>query len=219
MAAATREGASMMEGTKVGELNTSRTESPGPAKMVGGRKKKNRSRSASASSQDSFSSGSYSGSSSDEDDVSPRESTMANSAGSSDFCVRKISAHGYGRREIEIAEQEMPGIMALRHKAREDQPLKAARIVGCTHINAQTAVLVETLRCLGAQVSRRSTVTCPDTPPRSAGPPATSTPHRTRWRRRWPRPACPCSPGGGRARRTSGGASRGPSPPSPGSLT
>ena len=168
MAAATREGASMMEGTKVGELNTSRTESPGPAKMVGGRKKKNRSRSASASSQDSFSSGSYSGSSSDEDDVSPRESTMANSAGSSDFCVRKISAHGYGRREIEIAEQEMPGIMALRHKAREDQPLKAARIVGCTHINAQTAVLVETLRCLGAQVSRRSTgraVTRRDTPP------------------------------------------------------
>jgi adenosylhomocysteinase len=77
---------------------------------------------------------------------------MTNSAGSSDFCVRKISAHSYGRREIEIAEQEMPGIMALRHKAREDQPLKAAKIVGCTHINAQTAVLVETLRHLGAQV-------------------------------------------------------------------
>ena len=41
----------------------------------------------------------------------------------------------------------------FRHKAKEDQPLKQARIVGCTHINAQTAVLVETLRCLGAQVT------------------------------------------------------------------
>merc|ERR1719334_1553098 len=120
--------------------------------MVGAKKKKHRSRSASASSQDSFSSGSYTGSSSDEDDASPRESQMKNGSGSSDFCVRKISAHSYGRREIEIAEQEMPGIMALRHKAKDDQPLKSARIVGCTHINAQTAVLVETLVTLGAQV-------------------------------------------------------------------
>ena len=94
MAAATREGASTMEGTKMttGDANTSRTESPGPAKMVGAKKKKYRSkkittksmqslegenipwcefrsRSASASSQDSFSSGSYTGSSSDEDEV------------------------------------------------------------------------------------------------------------------------------------------------------
>merc|ERR1712115_593652 len=120
--------------------------------MVGAKKKKHRSRSASASSQDSFSSGSYTGSSSDEDDASPRESQMKNGSGSSDFCVRKISAHSYGRREIEIAEQEMPGIMALRHKAKEDKPLKGAKIVVCTHINAQTAVLVETLVTLGAQV-------------------------------------------------------------------
>merc|ERR1719369_597958 len=120
--------------------------------MVGAKKKKHRSRSASASSQDSFSSGSYTGSSSDEEDASPRDNVMKNTAGSSDFCVRKISAHSYGRREIEIAEQEMPGIMALRHKAKDDQPLKSARIVGCTHINAQTAVLVETLVTLGAQV-------------------------------------------------------------------
>ena len=145
MAAATREGASRMEGTKVteGDLNNSRTESPGPSKMVGAKKKKYRSRSASASSQDSFSSGSYTGSSSEDEDVSPRETSVTNSKGSNDFCVRKISSHSYGRREIEIAEQEMPGIMALRHKAKEDQPLKAAKIVGCTHINAQTAVLVE----------------------------------------------------------------------------
>jgi len=153
MAAATRDGASMMEGTKVsGAGDSSRTESPGAAKMTGGAKKKHRSRSASASSQDSFSSGSYTGSSSDEDDISPREMEMKNSSGSKDFCVRKISSHNYGRREIEIAEQEMPGIMALRNKARDDKPLKGARVVGCTHINAQTAVLVETLVTLGAQV-------------------------------------------------------------------
>merc|ERR1712062_292569 len=125
-----------------------RTEAP---KLIGS-KKKYRSRSTSASSQDSLSSGSYTGSSSDEDGVSPREKIQKNSKGESDFCVRKIEQHTYGRREIEIAEQEMPGIMALRNKAKDDKPLTGARIVGCTHINAQTAVLVETLRCLGAQV-------------------------------------------------------------------
>merc|ERR1712062_398055 len=125
-----------------------RTEAP---KLIGS-KKKYRSRSTSASSQDSLSSGSYSGSSSDEDGVSPREKIQKNSKGESDFCVRKIEQHTYGRREIEIAEQEMPGIMALRNKAKDDKPLTGARIVGCTHINAQTAVLIETLVALGAQV-------------------------------------------------------------------
>jgi len=151
MAALTTDGANVMVGTKMknGELNISRTESPAASKVVG--KKKYRSRSASASSQDSYSSGSYTDSSSD-DEISPRESLQKNSAGSSDFCVKRISQHTYGRREIEIAEQEMPGIMALRHKAKDDKPLKGARIVGCTHINAQTAVLVETLVALGAQV-------------------------------------------------------------------
>ena len=86
-------------------------------KMVGS-KKKYRSRSTSASSQDSLSSGSYSGSSSDEEQGSPREKIQSNSKGNSDFCVRKIEQHTYGRREIEIAEQEMPGIMALRNKAK-----------------------------------------------------------------------------------------------------
>lgn len=47
---------------------------------------------------------------------------------------------------------EMPGIMALRRRAGDDKPLKNAKIVGCTHINAQTAVLIETLAVLGAQV-------------------------------------------------------------------
>lgn len=132
--------------------DSSRTESPAPAKVVGSARKKYRSRSTSASSQDSFSSGSYTGSSSDEETVSPRDKPQKNSKGFSDFCVRRIEQHSYGRREIEIAEQEMPGIMALRNKAKADKPLKDAKIVGCTHINAQTAVLVETLIALGAQV-------------------------------------------------------------------
>jgi len=122
-------------------------------KVIDIKKKKYRSRSTSASSQDSFSSGSYSGSSSDEDDVSPREKIQTASKGNfKDFCVRRIEQASYGRREIEIAEQEMPGIMALRNKAKDDKPLSGAKIVGCTHINAQTAVLIETLTALGAQV-------------------------------------------------------------------
>ncbi|XP_033341450.1 adenosylhomocysteinase-like 1 isoform X3 [Megalopta genalis] len=111
-----------------------------------------RSRSLSASSTDSYSSASYTGSSSDEDDVSPREKIQKTEKGFIDFCVRNINQHAFGRREIEIAEQEMPGIMALRKRAAEDKPLKNAKIVGCTHINAQTAVLIETLVHLGAQV-------------------------------------------------------------------
>jgi len=145
MAAVTSEGANVREGGKVAEAS-------GQAKVVGA-KKKYRSRSASASSVDSVSSGSYTGSSSEDDeDASPRENIQKNSSGNSDFCVKKIGQHSYGRREIEIAEQEMPGIMALRHKAKEDKPLKGAKIVVCTHINAQTAVMVETLVTLGAQV-------------------------------------------------------------------
>ncbi|XP_018567605.1 putative adenosylhomocysteinase 2 [Anoplophora glabripennis] len=111
-----------------------------------------RSRSLSASSTDSYSSASCTGSSSDEDDVSPREKVQKNSSGSSDFCVRNINQHAFGRREIDIAEQEMPGIMALRKRATDDKPLKNAKIVGCTHINAQTAVLIETLAALGANL-------------------------------------------------------------------
>lgn len=111
-----------------------------------------RSRSLSASSTDSYSSASYTGSSSDEEEISPREKQQQTSKGMADFCVRNINQAAYGRKEIDIAEQEMPGIMALRKRAGEDRPLKGAKIVGCTHINAQTAVLIETLTELGAQV-------------------------------------------------------------------
>ncbi|KAK3778209.1 hypothetical protein RRG08_060136 [Elysia crispata] len=82
---------------------------------------------------------SYTGSSSDEDDISPREKTQKNSKGFSDFCVKNIDHSAFGRREIEIAEQEMPGLMALRRRAEADKPLQGAKIIGCTHITAQTA--------------------------------------------------------------------------------
>ncbi|XP_032288773.1 adenosylhomocysteinase-like 2 [Drosophila virilis] len=89
---------------------------------------------------------------SDEDEISPKDVKQNNSHGSSDFCVKNIGKAAFGRREIEIAEQEMPGIMTLRKRAAADKPLKNAKIVGCTHINAQTAVLIETLIQLGASV-------------------------------------------------------------------
>jgi len=97
---------------------------------------------------------SYTGSSSDEDDTNPRDrfGEQKNAKGFADFCVRNIEHAGFGRREIEIAEQEMPGLMALRKRAKGDSPLSSAKIIGCTHITAQTAVLIETLVALGAQI-------------------------------------------------------------------
>ncbi|GBP18337.1 Adenosylhomocysteinase 3 [Eumeta japonica] len=92
-------------------------------------------------------------SSSDEDEgIQPHEKAIAAGQPNPPYCVRNVEQHAFGRREIEIAEQEMPGIMALRARAKEDKPLKDAKIVGCTHINAQTAVLIETLAALGATV-------------------------------------------------------------------
>ena len=57
-----------------------------------------------------------------------------------------------GRKEIQLAEHEMPGLMAFRQKYRKTQPLKGARILGSLHMTIQTAVLIETLRELGAEV-------------------------------------------------------------------
>ena len=58
----------------------------------------------------------------------------------------------WGREEIKIAEKEMPGLMALRQEYGKKQPLKGARISGCLHMTIQTAVLIETLTALGAEV-------------------------------------------------------------------
>jgi len=70
----------------------------------------------------------------------------------SDYKVADINLAEFGRKEIAIAETEMPGLMALRSKYGKQQPLKDARIVGCLHMTIQTAVLIETLVALGATI-------------------------------------------------------------------
>ena len=69
-----------------------------------------------------------------------------------DYKVADISLAGWGRKEIAIAEKEMPGLMALREEHQGQKPLKGARIAGCLHMTIQTAVLIETLTALGAEV-------------------------------------------------------------------
>jgi len=69
-----------------------------------------------------------------------------------DYKVHDISLADWGRKEISIAEGEMPGLMALREEYKDTQPLKGARIAGCLHMTIQTAVLIETLTALGATV-------------------------------------------------------------------
>ena len=68
------------------------------------------------------------------------------------YKVADMALADWGRKEIELAEVEMPGLMALREKYGKDQPLKGARIAGCLHMTIQTAVLIETLTALGAEV-------------------------------------------------------------------
>ena len=69
------------------------------------------------------------------------------------YKVKDMSLAEYGRREIQLAEAEMPGLMALRKEYGETLPLKGARIAGCLHMTIQTAVLIETLTALGAEVT------------------------------------------------------------------
>ncbi|WP_179004289.1 adenosylhomocysteinase [Winogradskyella forsetii] len=67
--------------------------------------------------------------------------------------VKDMSLAAWGRKEIELAEAEMPGLMSLREEYKNEQPLKGARIAGCLHMTIQTAVLIETLQSLGAEVT------------------------------------------------------------------
>src|ERR1700749_101490 len=71
---------------------------------------------------------------------------------SKDYKVANLDLAAWGRKEIAIAETEMPGLMALRQEYGKKKPLKGARIVGCLHMTIQTAVLIETLIHLGASV-------------------------------------------------------------------
>ncbi len=78
--------------------------------------------------------------------------TLTRAKESNDFVVKDIALADFGRKEIEIAETEMPGLMALREEFGASKPLKGARITGSLHMTIQTAVLIETLKVLGADV-------------------------------------------------------------------
>jgi len=80
--------------------------------------------------------------------VSPVRKTDA----ATDYVVSDIGLAGWGRKEIDMAETEMPGLMAVREEYAGKQPLKGARVAGCLHMTIQTAVLIETLKALGADV-------------------------------------------------------------------
>src|SRR5215471_17827485 len=78
--------------------------------------------------------------------------TTAKKPGFSDYIVKDIGLADFGRKEINIAETEMPGLMSIRAEFGPSQPLKGARISGSLHMTIQTAVLIETLVDLGAEV-------------------------------------------------------------------
>src|SRR5207248_878207 len=81
-----------------------------------------------------------------------RRTSMTTTETAHDFRVADLSLAQWGRKEIELAEHEMPGLMALRAEYTDDQPLQGARIMGSLHMTIQTAVLIETLSDLGADV-------------------------------------------------------------------
>jgi adenosylhomocysteinase len=78
--------------------------------------------------------------------------SLSRSLSADDFRVADLSLAAFGRKEIELAEHEMPGLMALRAEHADGQPLSGARITGSLHMTVQTAVLIETLVALGAEV-------------------------------------------------------------------
>src|SRR4051812_1051036 len=78
--------------------------------------------------------------------------TASKPSASQDYKVKDITLADWGRKEITIAESEMPGLMALREEYKGKKPLAGARIAGCLHMTIQTAVLIETLLELGAEV-------------------------------------------------------------------
>src|SRR4051812_1504864 len=82
--------------------------------------------------------------------ASPEDAPMPLSP--DDFKVADLSLAGFGRKEIQLAEHEMPGLMSTRAEFADSQPLKGARIMGSLHMTIQTAVLIETLVALGADV-------------------------------------------------------------------
>ena len=79
-------------------------------------------------------------------------SAVPNTKKSGDFHIADMALADWGRKEIRIAETEMPGLMAIREEYSATRPLRGARISGSLHMTIQTAVLIETLQALGAEV-------------------------------------------------------------------
>src|SRR5947208_13701539 len=77
---------------------------------------------------------------------------MSTTAAKTDFKVADLSLAEFGRKEIQLAEHEMPGLMATRREYADSRPLAGARVTGSLHMTIQTAVLIETLAALGAEV-------------------------------------------------------------------
>src|SRR5687768_11948234 len=84
--------------------------------------------------------------------LTDRKSSTTSTTDRPPFKVRDLSLAEFGRKEIRLAEQEMPGLMAIRAEYKGKQPLRGARIMGSLHMTVQTAVLIETLVDLGADV-------------------------------------------------------------------
>src|SRR5258705_5792052 len=82
----------------------------------------------------------------------PTAASRPQTVADGDFKVADLSLAAFGRKEIQLAEHEMPGLMSIRREFAETQPLRGARITGSLHMTIQTAVLIETLTALGAQV-------------------------------------------------------------------
>src|SRR6266513_5777454 len=85
-------------------------------------------------------------------EMTRRDASKGTNADRPAFKVKDLSLAEWGRKEIRLAEQEMPGLMATRDEYRGKQPLKGAKIMGSLHMTIQTAVLIETLTDLGADV-------------------------------------------------------------------
>ncbi len=126
-----------------------------------------------------------------------------------DFKVADLSLAAFGRKEIELAEHEMPGLMSIRREYADAQPLAGARIIGSLHMTIQTAVLIETLTALGAKV-RWASCNIFSTQDHAAAAVAVG-PNGTPETRR----ASPSSPGRARRSRSTGGAPSRSSPAGP----
>jgi adenosylhomocysteinase len=130
---------------------------------------------------------------------------MTTSTATQDYKVADIDLADFGRKEIALAEVEMPGLMQTREEFATEQPLKGARITGSLHMTVQTAVLIETLVALGAEV-RWASCNIFSTQDHAAGAGAAGGRPRDAGEGASRRPGSPSTPGRARRWRSTGGA-------------